>query len=300
MTVSAVAASMASKGDTMSQLEKWTHLARHWQHQGPPATPSVQDIDNFSAFVAKYVTRPDPTIAVLGSTPALRIRIAADWPDSSIIVVDFCREMYHATSAAVPPHVIDRELYLASDWLLMNMHLMQQIDVFVGDKSLDNVAKPDWAALFRSIRTCMKETGLLVLHIGLPDPDMAGQTFEQLADKWIGEPFETEEVLTIAAAGLWEDMLSGSATPRNDYLSIEPYRPNLEESSRSDGPLGRLSRRVLDEFAGEMNAQWTNFTESDVKSTAAEIGLMHMETLHSGDYYAARCQPILAFRASNF
>lgn len=282
----------------MSQLEKWAQLAQRWHEQGPPATPSPEDIENFSSVLRAYLQPSQPTIGILGCTPSLRARMHHDWPNSRIVLIDFCREMYEATSALLDDGVKDSEDYLVADWLEMSSSLEGEVDAFIGDKSLDNVEMQVWDVFFRSVERCLKAGGLLVLHIGLPDSSLAGQSFESLAQPWVESITNTGLGIDKAAAGLWEDLLSGSADNTRPYLSLEPYRNQLAKYSRSADMIGSLSARVLADFASQLDARWTNFDKNDVITAAASSELQHIEERFSHDYQAARNQPIMVFGTS--
>jgi len=282
----------------VSQLEKWERLAARWEHQGPPATPSFDDINNFSEALQGSVNCDTPTIAVLGCTPSLRTRMRRDWPTSRIIVVDFCQEMYVATSVILDQETKDAEEYYPIDWLGMASELKYEVDAFVGDKSLDNVAFEDWSKFFQSAFRCARPEGLLVLHVGFPDPELAGKPFETLAQPWIDHLSlnDTDVETGNAAAGLWEDLLSGSVSDSTNHLSLEPYRSALEEHNLSNTPIGLLSTRILKDFASQLDAQWTRFDQSDVIQSAREYGFEFLSQKYSHDYHAARNQPVMVFR----
>jgi SAM-dependent methyltransferase len=280
----------------VSQLEKWTQLAERWQDQGPPATPSSDDVDNFSTALLRHLATDAATIGILGCTPSLRTRMRRDWPTSRIVLIDFCREMYLATSAILDETVKAGEEYLCVDWLEMGSHLAHDVDAFIGDKSLDNVEIENWPTFFRSVARCLRPGGLLVLHAGFPDPELAGQSFESLAQPWIDSLVLTDAGIGQAAAGLWEDLLSGSADSTTAHLSLEPYRSALEKYRLSNAPIGILSARVLTDFASQLDARWTRFDESDVAAAASASALQLIDKNYSQDYEAARNQPTLIFK----
>lgn len=280
----------------MTQLEKWTRLAEHWEEQGPPATPSTEDVYNMLTILRQYLKTSRPTIAILGCTPSLRRRLADDWPDAHVLLIDFCEKMYLATSSAMTYVHALHEQYIALDWLEMGRYLANKVDAFIGDKSLDNVPKHQWLRFFRSAATCLRRPGILILHVGFPDPHLAGKPFTAIAKPWVESLTLADNSLKNAAAGLWEDLLSGSAKWSSEYLSLEPYRNDLEAASRSTGALGALSQRILEDFASQLDASWVNFDHDDVVSTALHADLRHVDTKYSHDYHAAPSQPILTFR----
>lgn len=85
----------------MSQLDKWARLATHWYEQGPPATPSPQDLDHFMAAVRRCGDVADLMVGILGCTPSLRTKVRREFPDARVMLIDFCREMFDVTSAVV-------------------------------------------------------------------------------------------------------------------------------------------------------------------------------------------------------
>jgi len=281
----------------MTQLQKWKSLAQIWQDQGPPATPSFDDVDNFADALTRHGDGNISAIGVLGCTPALRNRMHDDFPDARISVIDFCQEMYAATSAAVRDDVKDNEQYFAVDWLEMRRALPLEVDAFIGDKSLDNVNIEDWEKFFDSAAACLQPGGLLVLHVGFPDPRLAAKPFEHLAQRWVDYLTLKNGDIGDAASGLWEDLLSGSAHHVTKYLSLDPYRAALERHSNSDTALGTLAARVLTDFASQLNARWTNFDRSDLVQAAKRSDFGLLEERYSHDYEAAPNQPTMTFRS---
>ena len=281
---------------SVSQREKWARLAERWQDQGPPATPSLEDTENFAVSLRENLEVDKPTIGILGCTPSLRARLRREWPQSRIALVDFCNEMYLATSATLDESVTSQEDYFAVDWLNMESRIARQVDAFIGDKSLDNVDIDDWDNFFRSVAQCLRPGGLLVLHVGFPDPSLAGKSFESLIEPWIGKMAHDEVDLEHAAAGLWEDLLSGSAENSTTHLSLESYRDDLEKHRQSITPVGLLSARVLTDFASQLDARWTRFDQTDVTASAGTSAFGLVQTRYSRDYSAAPNQPVMVFR----
>jgi hypothetical protein len=238
----------------------------------------------------------DLMVGILGCTPSLRTKVRREFPDARVMLIDFCREMFDVTSAVVGDDVKSRERYLAIDWLDMAAHVARETDVLIGDKSLDNVPLDRWADFFRATAGALRPDGMLVLHVGFPDPELAGKPFDMLASPWLRVMTQGSGSLADLAAGLWEDLLCGSARKDTSYLSLEPYRSALARHSGEPSSLGILAARVLADFATKLDAHWTRFDQSDVVSAAAAAGFSFEGEALSGDYAAAQYQPILSFR----
>jgi hypothetical protein len=200
--------------------------------------------------------------------------------------------MYELTSTKIVRS--PRESFLLGNWLELSALDLPPMDVVIGDKSIDNVDFASWGTLFSEIAGILAEDGRLIAHVGFPDPAYAGHSFESLFASWGDRLAEgTVDTLT-AVAGLWEDLLSASASETSRRLSLEPFRSSIGEL-RALRSKNALAKAFLDSFGDAISGSWTSFDQDDMDAAASPY-FERRGSLISSDYFAARCQPILVYR----
>src|SRR5690242_17469974 len=127
---------------TERQRSKWQRVAQTWYAARPPAIPSAQDLTAFATALTE--TRCRSAVAVLGCTPTLRA-LTRELPEVSecrLLVIDFLREMYSASTAFCTHNTRD-EQFVCADWCATGI-AEQCLDAVLGDKALDNVHPSRW------------------------------------------------------------------------------------------------------------------------------------------------------------
>ena len=148
---------------------KWDELSKYWGNLEPPAVPSQEDIALFMNFLEK-VDPPCQNVAILGSTPALRIATSKLETISNVYCIDFSTESYEELTNKL---TIDNEIFIKSNWLEMNIFFNEKpADAILGDKSIDNLPKKDWSKFFLNCNESLTNDGSLILHVGYPDNDI--------------------------------------------------------------------------------------------------------------------------------
>ena len=278
-----------------AQKAKWSALAETWTDTGPPASPSPEDVKNFVTLLSPFLGGATSNrLALLGSTPALRKELPRQFVGCSVTIVDFSPEMYGASSARLPTDLVASETFVERNWLDLAAWTQLAFSAVVGDKALDNVPFDHWRTFFEAIHLQLSDGGVLVLHVGLPDPQLQGRSFTEVYSVWRRRLATGETSVDQAACGLWEDLLSASASadPDNRRLSLSTFAVDLHDAGT--GPQGdAIVSRLLELFPGSLAAEWTRFGLQDVATAASpwfELG----DTLTSADYVAAHLQPLIA------
>ena len=271
---------------------KWLDFAYQWPSLEPPSTPSIQDISHLTKEISgtEHIRR----VAVLGSTPTLRMAIAQIKNVEEIICVDFSRKVFDAMSAHISQE-LERERFVEANWLDISSAVGAELHAIVGDKSIDNVPLGSWPDLFQQFRMILKTYGLLILHVGFPNPALANASFADLIDHWAIR-LETEGIdLSECTTGLWEDILSASYSPARDYLSIGPFRAEMLAFKGTESET-ILLKEFLKFFEDSWDARWTAFDFELLTKIAADAGFKVLSCSYSDDYEAANHQPIVCFQ----
>jgi hypothetical protein len=279
---------------------KWDELSKSWEEAGPPATPSKQDIQNFSLLMSKYI-RPDSRILLLGSTPSLRLMMANEYESCEVVCVDFSNEMYRRTSELITLKN-PRESVVFGNWLDFNLGALG-FSVALGDKIIDNIAPKDWRPLFENIHRHLEDEGCLIVHMAIADSSFKTVTVDSALEKW-SKTFEAGQIdLNTTVAGFWEDLLTASAFADGNYyntVTIDRFRSDLERvyGTLDDQPFSSPRRQILkvfkDMFASSWHSEWSSYQLEDIRNET--IDLFELDSLvYSTDYEAAKCQPIGRF-----
>lgn len=275
---------------TQDQLAKWKVLAMTWHEAPPPASPSQDDVLAFQRLSSPSLEFPGDVV-ILGSTPALR-RLFGSIAPGRVVCLDFCREMYEAASRYVPSRLVKAETYVEAQWTNIAEHV-RKASVIVGDKSLDNVPFSYWPELFEGLATALQYGGRAVLHVAFPDPEMRNWSFSQTLEKW-KTLVSTGIEIDIAASGLWEDLLSGSARSDDRDLTLGRFRADIEAHS-SDSVVQRLTAL----FGSSLDDSWTRFDMADLQEVALKTGLSVTKVEYANDYVSAPFQPICCLLPSD-
>ena len=233
-------------------------------------------------------------VLVMGCTPSIRKLLEQHFPSVLVYCADFSTEMYSATSESMGK-LNPNETLIATNWLDLGAAMSEPVDVVIGDKAIDNVPFDRWSELFTQLAGVLAPQGLLVAHVGLPDPGLKGTSFAVLVHKW-------EQLVALGAVpvddavtGLWEDLLSASATDSHRDLSLRPFVDDIRQLASARATSSPLEAGFLDMFQDVIVGTWTRFDQQDVE-TAASVWFDLARTDHSADYLAAPQQPILTFR----
>lgn len=283
------------------QRRKWTAVADSWHEGEPPAVPSPDDLTAFCEFVLRAGGGSRPRVVVMGATVALRRAILTDprLSHAQVTTVDFSPEMLEVTTRALATTAdLSRETRVVGDWRSLRSHVPLSADAIVADKSFDNIAFSDWPAVFRSCGAVLREHGRLVLHVGLTDASYECFNPAECLDTWASRLDAGRCTLGDAAAGYWEDLLTGSAyvgdSSRHE-LSVGKFNGSLRtlEARHSSGS---TQATILIEFNrrfGDSNkSRWTAFKLDDVHEQAC-AWFSAGDLSYSHDYAAARLQPVV-------
>jgi SAM-dependent methyltransferase len=282
------------------QFRKWTDVAATWHEGEPPAVPSEQDLRTFCDYLATSARAPR-RVVLLGATVALRRALLRDarFAETEVIVVDFSPEMLAVTTDVLADECdLSRERQLVADWRELATAVRPPVDAVIGDKSFDNLAFGDWAAVFESCATVLPDGGVLVLHVGLVDPNYAAFKPHECLEQWARSVDSGGCSLPEAASGLWEDLLTASAyvgDPGDHELSVSKFGPELVRiaaRSAKDTTETRLLEEFERRFGSSNNARWTAFVLRDLYAKS-EPWFAAGRIATSDDYVAANLQPIV-------
>ncbi len=281
-----------------SAIHKWDRLAETWAETSPPAVPSEEDLGYFRARLLAHLGEASDCAVLLGCTVGLR-RLFMDEPALSTVelhCVDWSRKMYEKTTAAggISNQI---EIYHKEDWL--EFDLGHRAKVILGDKSIDNIAFVDWPRLFTKLSSNLACGGILLLHVGLVTDQFRNISFRAALKKWSSLVDAGKVSPSSAAAGLWEDCLTGSAfiDEEGHVLTVRKYQPEIEDFKAMQYNSGSGSeRKVFDSFVRDFGPsfddEWTAFTLQDIEDVTRGIFSVE-QVMHSSDYEAAPSQPII-------
>ncbi|HEX5923668.1 MAG TPA: class I SAM-dependent methyltransferase [Baekduia sp.] len=290
-------------GWTTAQTEKWRQLARTWNEAPAPASPSDDDLERFVALAERYV-RADGAIALMGCTPSLRRALSRSrrLSGARLYCVDFSADMWAATTALVEePHPGER--FVQRAWQELASALPEPVDVVLGDKTLDNVEFARWPETFAAVHEALRPGGHLIVHVGLVVRDPVPLDVGAVVGRWAARVRAGEVVTDTAAAGAWEDLLTGSirgedvADPYK--LTIAGFGDELRAIAERADPgsaEARVLARLRELFGSSLQDSWTAFTLEELLRAAGERFLPRA-AYWSTDYDVAPLQPIVDLEA---
>lgn len=285
-------------------LHKWDNLASKWVHTGPPASPSNEDIENFSHLLYDGIHgKSGGRVIILGCTPKLRDMFVEieGLRSCEVVCVDFSSLMYEKTSQATK-HKNPNEKFHLSDWLAMDLGL-HRFDAVLGDKVIDNVMPDDWNDFFGRLHYHLVPGGYFIVHLAPQNMTFKNLTFTSSLEKWgiyyKRHPGSLEKVVS----GFWEEVLGASAfkgETRFHTQKIERFTDEIEKLRSEINHIDPYQREILEEFVkvfwNSRNDEWSSYLYEEILEVMSPY-FEHEKTVHSGDYNVASVQPIVRLRA---
>jgi len=288
----------------MQSKEKWNRLASTWVNTGPPASPSDEDISNFSNLLQDALSdKSTGTIMILGCTPKLRDLLCdfKGFKSFDVVCVDFSREMYERTTESVKCHN-PREQFVLEDWLTMDIG-QQRFDAVLGDKVIDNVMPGDWTTFFERVHYHLRPHGYFIVHLAPQNMTFKHITFSTSLDKWADFYRHYRGSLERAASGFWEEVLGATAFKggmRHNTQKIERLEDEVEAIRMKLDSLDQYHQDVFNVFLrvfwNSREDEWSSYDYEEILWVMNKY-FTHDKTLHSKDYIVASIQPIVRMKA---
>lgn len=284
----------------MWDKSKWDELSVSWEEAGPPATPSVHDVENFSDLIKGFI-RPDSHVLLFGCTPALRRMLARDFQSCEVVCVDYSHKMYQRTSELITSKN-PREKFVPGNWLNLDLE-PAHFTVALGDKIIDNVSPADWEQLFKIIHYHLEDAGCFVVHMAIASTTFKNVTVETALDSWSQKYAAGSVDLNTAAAGFWEDLLTASAFAGGGYYNtvrIDRFDVDLNQAyaashyMASDDPRRLILESFKNIFASSWQREWSSYQLEDIQKIMGDLFVLD-KIVYSNDYEVAMWQPIGRF-----
>lgn len=142
---------------TISEMKKWSQLAKKWIYYLPPARPSTQDVASFRRIIRENLGQiPKPKALVLGSTPEFRDLLFEE--RATISVVDknphMIKEMNRLRVYKNP------ETLYVDDWFHFLPAHSHSFDLILSDLTQGNIPYPKQEEFYRIISQALVPGGV--------------------------------------------------------------------------------------------------------------------------------------------
>ena len=274
---------------------KWPRLANGWFESSPPAVPSPEDLEVFQRLTGSH--EAGTAVVILGCTPSLRaVAQVASRRKDPVFLVDLSPEMVSESVRIMP--LEPNEVVHHAGWMQTGL-VDSMAGTVIGDKALDNIRAEQWPNLFRELGRICSYRGLLVQHIGLDPPRRGVPDALEIRTYWSRRLESNEVNLDDAAAGLWEDLLTHSASfSSGAELSIASWGDRLADAGVRADSEDSLIRRFYDQFGSSLDDSWTSIDWPLVASCSGGMFAL-TDVVYSSDYRASPDQPIIALLRVN-
>lgn len=290
---------MGMRTHYLEQKRKWDALATTWIDTGPPASPSNEDLENYSLMLLDGLSKgASGQVILLGCTPKIRNMFATvdKLKDVRLVCVDFSEKMHTQTTTAMS---IDNpnETFLLENWLDFDLG-RHKFDAILGDKAIDNIMPDDWDRFFSRIYHHLRPGGSFIVHLALADEQFKNISFHDALDKWANMRMTSDQSLGQIASGLWEDLLTASAYKDgyHNTVTINRFSNEVEAYTNEIENANGYRKEVFNEFKRlfweSKEDLWASYQYQEILDTMSKY-FSHTQTLYSHDYDVAKVQPIV-------
>lgn len=283
----------------LEQKRKWDSLATTWIDTGPPASPSNEDMQNYSLMLLDSLsTSTKGQVILLGCTPKIREMFATidGLKDVNLTCVDFSEKMHSQTTTAMSTSN-PNETFILDNWLDFDLG-KHKFDAILGDKAIDNIMPDDWDRFFSQIYYHLRPSGSFIVHLALADKQFKNISFNDALDKWVNMRMTSNQSLEQIASGLWEDLLTASAYKDgyHNTVTISRFSKEVEAYSDEIGIVNEYQQEVFNEFKRlfwkSKEDLWASYQYQEILDAMSKY-FSHTQTLYSHDYDVAKVQPII-------
>jgi len=172
------------------------------------------------------------------------------------------------------------------------------VDLVFGDKVIDNVEPEFRGDFFDELARVLIPGGLFLAHVGLTPGGSLDESIIGIFLRWTRLVETRVATVEDASAGVWEDLLTGSAGKGPELvLSISFWGKPLTAilASPPSGMCRLIVQQFIREFGDTVDDVWADCRLDEIIS-AANRQFSLADQRFSSDYQNAQSQPVLLFK----